>query len=144
MTLRKVRMELARDQDFPQGSAAHGYEFTAPLTAEGYIDAEAWRKDRRQCTVRRFWAGEDDQSGHLIRTQGRSWVFHYDISTGDATNRAAVNADVVREPGDDEAGFKFDHHVFRVGEYVSVHEQDGSMRTFRVTKVGLAPSVSAS
>lgn len=142
MTLTKVRMELARDHDYPQGSRAHGYEFTAPLTEEGHIDAEGWRKDRKRCIVRRFWAGEDDQSGHLIHTKGRSWVFHYDISTGDADNRANLNGVGVNEPGDDEAGFKFDHHVFRQGEYVSVHEQDGSMRTFQVIKT--SPVVAAS
>lgn len=133
MALTKVRMELARDQDFPQGSTSHGYEFTAPLTPEGHIDAEGWRKERTRCIVRRFWAGEDDQTGHLIHTKGRSWVFHYDISTGDADNRS-FNGVGVNEPGDDEAGFKFDHHVFKEGEYVSVHEQDGTMRTFRVVR----------
>lgn len=125
MTLKTVRLELARDPDFPNGSAARGYEFTAPLTPEGHIDAEVWRKERKRCTVRRFWAGEDDELGHLIHTRGRSWVFHYGDDAQPSRN----------EPGDDETGFKFDHHVFQEGEYVSVHEHDGSMRTFRVVQV---------
>ena len=36
---------------------------------------------------------------------------------------------------DDEPGFKFDKHVFKPGEYVSVREHDGKMRTFRVVSV---------
>ena len=38
-----------------------------------------------------------------------------------------------------EPGFKFDQHVFKQGEYVSLREQDGSLRTFRV--VSVKPSV---
>ena len=35
MSLSKIRLELARDPDFPEGSREHGYEFTAPLGADG-------------------------------------------------------------------------------------------------------------
>jgi hypothetical protein len=54
MALRRVRLELARDHDFPNGSATRGYEFTAPLTDEGHLDAEEWRGGKDKCTVRRF------------------------------------------------------------------------------------------
>ena len=37
--LTRIRMELARMEGFPEGSHAHGYEFVAPLTANGHIDA---------------------------------------------------------------------------------------------------------
>ena len=120
MPLKKIRLTLGRDHDFPQGSERHGYEFVAPLTAEGHIDAEAWRKHRADCRVRRFWAGEDEEIGHLVHTKGRRWAFHYDIR-GDVE--------------DDEAGFKFDSHLFRPGEYVSITEHDGKLRTFRVATV---------
>lgn len=120
MALKKIRLELARDAGFPNGSAEHGYEFTAPLDAQGHIDAEGWRRGRKHCRVRRFWAGEDDELGHLARTRGGTWTFRYDIS-GD--------------PDEDEAGFKFDAHRFAEGEYVSLREQDGEMRTFRVISV---------
>ena len=120
MPLSTIRLELARDPDFPMGSARHGYEFMAPLGADGHIDAEAWRHDRKNCRVWRFWNGEGDEYGHLVHTKGRRWAFHYDIE-GD--------------PDDDEAGFHFESHVFREGEYVSVREHDGKMRTFRVVTV---------
>ena len=35
----------------------------------------------------------------------------------------------------DEPGFKFDRHRFVPGEYVSLKEHDGTMRTFRVVAV---------
>lgn len=120
MTLRRIRLELARDRDFPTGSKRHGYEFMAPLLADGHIDAETWRLRRDACRVRRFWAGEDDELGHLVHTRGRRWAFHYDLE-GDAES--------------DEAGFNFDSHTFAEGEYVSVHEHDGSLRTFKVISV---------
>lgn len=119
-TLRTIRLELARDAAHPNGSAEHGYEFVAPLGADGYIDVEIWRKERARCKVRRFWRGADDQHGHLIHTQGRRWTFRYDLD---------------RDPQDDESGWKFDAHAFKPGEYVSVVEQDGETRTFRVAKV---------
>jgi hypothetical protein len=123
MTLRTIRLELARDRDFPEGSAARGYEFVAPLGTDGHIDPEGWRARRKDCRVRRFWEGEDDELGHLVHLRGGAWAFHYDID-GD--------------PDVDEPGYKFDSHVFKEGEYVSIREQDGELRTFRVVTVRLA------
>ena len=40
MTLSKIRIEMARNHDFPEGSALHGYEFVAPLDKKGHIDAK--------------------------------------------------------------------------------------------------------
>lgn len=120
MALKTIRLELARGQGFPEGSRERGYEFTAPLDDEGHLDPAAWRAARGDCRVWRFWEGEDDENGHLVRTRGGRWTFHYDID-GD--------------PEDDEAGFKFDAHVFAPGEYVSVREHDGEMRTFKVAWV---------
>ena len=125
MTLSIVRLELARDQDYPDGSSANGYEFVVPLTGEGRIDALAWRKHRERCRVRRFWEEEPDEQGHVVHRPGGTWAFHYDLQ-GDAD--------------EDEPGYKFDSHVFRPGEYVSLREQDGSMRTFRIVSVKPAPA----
>ena len=118
-SLRSIRLELARDPDYPDGSAGRGYVFVAPLEADGHIDAASWPALRQYCTVRRFWLGEAEQQGHLVKTR-RGWLFHYDIH-GD--------------PEEDEPGFRFDTHVFKPGEYVSIREQDESLRTFRVVAV---------
>jgi hypothetical protein len=121
MSLKKIRMELARDREFPNGSPQHGYEFVAPLDAHERIDAKEWHKRRKECRVLRFWGSAEHEHGHLMRRPGGAWSFHYE-EEGDI--------DI-----DDETGYRFGDHVFRMGEYVSIHEADGQLRTFRVTKV---------
>ncbi len=118
--LRRVRLELARDPDFPAGSRDRGYDFIAPLDEKGHIVHEAWQPLKDRCRVRRFWANESDMVGHIVHRPGGAWAFHYDIH-GD--------------PGFDEAGYRFDQHAFLPGEYVSIREQDGVMRTFFVASV---------
>jgi hypothetical protein len=117
--LRRVRLELARDHDFPAGSSEHGYDFIAPLDSAGRIDLDAWKELKARCRVRRFGAHEAEEVGHIVHKR-TGWAFHYDIH-GD--------------PGHDEAGFRFDSHAFVPGEYVSIKEQDGVLRTFRVASV---------
>ncbi len=124
MALSIIRLELARDPAYPNGSAEHGYEFVAPLNADGHIDAEAWRAQRQRCRVRRFWEGESDEMGHLVHRRGGTWAFHYDVA-GDGD--------------EDEPGWKFDAHAFKEAEYVSLREQDGELRTFQVISVRPAP-----
>ncbi|MBI1777761.1 MAG: hypothetical protein HYR63_20670 [Proteobacteria bacterium] len=120
--LKKIRLELARSPEFPEGSAHHGYEFKAPLKPDGTFDLAAWRKLAKLCTVHRFWRGEDDEVGELVHHSKHGWAFSY-------------------EPGeaDDEPIFRFGGHVFREGEYVSITEHDGVERTFRVVMVEDAP-----
>ena len=119
MSLKKVRLELARCPDYPEGSSRHGYEFIAPLTGDGVLDSEAWRKHRSRCTVRRFWEGEDDETGHLVHTRGRTWAFRYDD-----------------EPGtDDEPIYHLDRHKVVAGEYITIIESDGIDRTFKVVDI---------
>jgi hypothetical protein len=123
MSLKRIRLELARNADHPQGSASHGYAFVAPLTDDGHLDLDGWRESRADCTVRRFWAGDDDEHGHLVHHRGHHWAFHY----------AGPNADTGED--DEEPIFRFDRHRFVVGEYVSITEHDGVQRTFRVAEV---------
>ena len=118
--LRRVRLELARDHEFPDGSRERGYDFIAPLDDKGHIVASAWKALRQRCRVRRFWPGEREEVGHIVHKPGGTWAFHYDIH-GD--------------PAHDETGFHLDTHVFTPGEYVSIKEQDGVLRTFRVVSV---------
>ncbi|PVB63147.1 hypothetical protein [Labrenzia sp. 011] len=117
--LKKIRLNLARTKEFPQGSARHGYEFTAPLDDTGHIDATQWKKDRDHCRVRRFWGGEEEEIGHLIHRPGGSWAFRYDIDGDD----------------DDESGYRFGAHAFNPGEYVSIKDEDGELHTFQVVTV---------
>jgi hypothetical protein len=128
MTLKRIRLELARDPDFPEGSARHGYEFVAPLDNDDHIDVEGWRRERKRCTVSRFWGYQPEEQGHLMHTRGRSWAFHYDVA-GDEDS--------------DEAGYHFENHLFKVGEYVSIREHDGVLRTFMVVSVNAQAGVAA-
>lgn len=116
MTLRTIRLELARNSEFPEGSARHGYEFTAPLDKAGQFDAAEWKTARAKCKVRRFWGDAPEEAGVLVHAQGRHWAFSYVAGTDE----------------DDEPIFKFDRHVFNRGEYVSITEHDGVQRAFRV------------
>jgi hypothetical protein len=121
--LRRIRLTLARSKEFPEGSSHYGYELIAPIDDEGYLDVEAWKLKRADCTVRHFAEGDDDQFGMLVhkaggRDHGR-WVFDYDSTTVD----------------DDEAGFMFGSHRFAKGEYVSVRGGDGRTLTFAVAAV---------
>lgn len=119
---RRVRLELARSKDFPNGSTNHGYEFVAPLDADAHIDPLLWQQYRSYCRVHRFW-GEEEQTGRLLHRRGgpehARWVFDYDNAS----------------EGDDEAGYRFGTHAFRQGEYVSIRDEGGDMHTFRVTAV---------
>ena len=67
----------------------------------------------------RFRRNEEDDIGHLIRKPGGSWAFHYDIAS---------------DGEDDEAGYRFADHIFKVGEYVSIRE-DEELLPYQVKRV---------
>jgi hypothetical protein len=120
--LKRIRLNLARSRDFPEGSAAHGYEFVAPLDAGGRIDPQLWKEQREHCRVRRFWDGDEEQIGQLVHKPGGAeharWMFDYDPTRSD----------------DDESGYRFGGHTFMPGEYVSIDHQ-GDLHTFKVISV---------
>lgn len=126
MKLSTIRLELARSHDFPNGSRERGYEFVAPLLPDGHIDADAFGKAKPQCKVRRFWPGEDERTGSLHHTRNHRWVFSY-----------------VPGEEDDESFYRLEQHVFRLGEYVTIHEPDGRDYTFRVASVRAEPAAKA-
>ena len=114
----RVHLELARTPRYPEGSAEHGYEFVAPLTADGHVDLDAWRQNREACTVTRFWGNSAEQQGQLLHVRG-GWCFDY--GTGDAE--------------DEEPIYKLDRHAFSPGTYVTVTERDGKQYPFKVMAV---------
>jgi hypothetical protein len=118
MALKRIRLELARTKEFPDGNSTYGYEFRAPLRPDGHIDADTWSKVTDQCTVRHFRPDEDDEDGELIRTENGAWAFSY-------------------APGedDDEPLFRLEGHVFKEGEYVSITGHDGQVLPFKVVSV---------
>lgn len=115
--LTRIRLELARSKEHPEGSSRHGYEFVAPLDAEGRLDAAAWKAVKDRCRVHRFWGAGDEDIGHVVHRRG-TWLFHYDID-GDE---------------DDEAGYRLSDHSLNLGDYVSIRDEDEALHTFRVVR----------
>lgn len=121
--LARITLNLARSPQYPQGSAAHGYVIAAPLDERQCLDAEAWKKARHLCRVRRFWQGEPDRVGTLVHQaggpDGATWAIDYDP----------------RDRDDDEAAYRLGSHRFAPGEYVSIRDTEGEMHTFRVARL---------
>jgi hypothetical protein len=123
MTFYSVRLELARSKEAPEGDAGHGYTFIAPLDPSGHLDAAVWKTSKAKCVVTRFTRSSDEQKG-LLAHVGLGWHFDYDPQR--------------RE--DDEPLFKLDRHAVKEGEYLSITEHDGVLRTFKVVSVKLVGS----
>jgi hypothetical protein len=118
-TFRRIRLELAREPKHPAGNPRDGYDFAAPLGDDGRIDAEAWRKYRDHCRVRRFCDDGAQRSGWLSRKPGGQWFFDYERGND----------------ADDEVGFRFSDESFVVGEYVSIRNEEGELHVYRVVSV---------
>jgi len=121
--LQRITLHLARNQEFPEGSPECGYEIIAPLDEAGRLDAEAWKKVRDRCRVRRFWAGDEDQMGQLVHDAGgaggATWKIDYDPGAF----------------GEDEAGYRLDSHRFVADEYVSIRDAQGHSHTFKIAEI---------
>jgi hypothetical protein len=117
MSMKIVRLELARGKNHPDGDPSHAYELRLPLNSAGYIDDALWPMQKELCVVRRFERGVEAEKGVLTRAHG-NWVFSY-------------------RPGDDddEQVFRLSSHRFVPNEYISITEHDGAQRTFKVTLV---------
>lgn len=122
MSWKRVRLEVARSRDFPEGSHRHGYEFTLPLDDDGKFDVAAYKKMPELCTVQRFWEGEGDTTGEILHSGRGRWVFSYDPGEGD-----------------DEAIPHLTDHHFKVGEYIAVRESGGLEHTLRIVLVEARP-----
>lgn len=120
MTLSRIVMRLARNPgtEFAGGDDHRGYALTAPLTADGYLDDEAYAKARTECVVRRFAPDEDAVDGRLAKRRDL-WFFDYDSDDSE----------------DDEPLHRLGEHRFAVGEYVTVTDEDGRPLTYKVMEV---------
>jgi hypothetical protein len=125
-SFKRIRLELARSKEFPDGSPNHGYELVAPLDDDGHIDVALWQKYRDNCRVKRFW-GDGEEIGYLSHRPGgpehARWTFDYKRTTQHA----------------DEYGYRLGVHTFRFGEYVSISDEVGEDHTFRVVSVTPVP-----
>lgn len=122
--LQTVTLTLARCREHPNGHPGCGYEIVAPLGTDGRLNAELWRRERNRCRVRRFWVGEPDRSGRLVRRAGgfggATWLIDYDDRTTE----------------DDEPGFRLGGHCLVAGDYVSIRDAEQDLLlTFKVAYV---------
>ena len=118
MTLSRIVLRLARNPGAhasePDGH--RGYTLIAPIDAEGHLDEQGFVAARERCTVRRFTPDGEAQHGRLTR-HGGAWVFRY------ADGQEA-----------EEPLFRLKDHRFLLGDYVSIHDEDGELLTYRVTE----------
>ncbi|HTW33173.1 MAG TPA: hypothetical protein VMD53_01045 [Rhizomicrobium sp.] len=124
ISLDRIRLELARTAGFPSGSSWHGYEFVAPLAADGQIDADAWNQVKDICRVRRFWGDAPEEHGQFVHA-AEGWCFRY--PKGNAVEREPL--------------FKLDRHRLTPGGSVTVTEPDGRQLPFRI--VAMTPAMLA-
>jgi len=119
VSISHIQLELARELGHPHGDRDHVYHLYLPLTADGHIDALAFRRSHTRCSVRRQRPGEAETRGRIIHGPGGRWIFDY----SDVTD------------WDNETGFKLKDEHFVPGEYVSIREDDSVMHTFQIISV---------
>ncbi|MEQ9315884.1 MAG: hypothetical protein RLN72_08520 [Henriciella sp.] len=120
MSFKQIILRLARNPGFPEGDGDRGYVVIAPLTADGHLDLEAWRKDREKATVVRFDPNSEERADGWLTHRGSHWYFHYDED----------------DEGPDEPAHRLDNHLFKVGEYVTIRHHGEEPLTYRVSDVG--------
>jgi hypothetical protein len=113
MTWKSIRLELAKTEGFPRGSASRAYLLRLPLSDDGAIDKSAVQQQPRQATVRRFWPSQPDQAGYALpAAQGLELTC--DLGAPDART-ARLESDALR-----------------LGDCVTLTEADGTRLLFRV------------
>lgn len=117
MNWNNIRLELARTEDFPSGSASRAYLLRLPLDEQGLIEGRSVEVAPARATVRRFWPNEPDMSGYVIRTAG-GWALSYRLGEND-----------------EEAVSNLESRALRLGEYVTLTEPGGARLPFRVASI---------
>ncbi|MEO8884330.1 MAG: hypothetical protein ABI377_13105 [Devosia sp.] len=112
----RICMELL---SHPEGDSVISYELVLPINPDGQIDATSWADDPAACPVRRACEGHAEQRGTLARNPTGRWYFDY--GTG--------------HDAEDYQGIRDGYETFRSGALVTINENDGKSRTFRVTSM---------
>lgn len=119
----RISLRLGPTPQQPQGCDDCGYEITAPLDRNGYLDAAELQARHGHCRVARFAPGEPHRYGRLVYRAGRGgrgmWAIDYDVSRW----------------GDDEDAYGLEEHCFEVGACVPLRDGHGTFRPFRVVRV---------
>lgn len=113
-TWKKIRLELARTNEFPSGSVSRGYLMHLPLDAHGNIDAPTLARKPHHATVHRYWSTEPDESGTVVPLDG-GWA--------------------LRCNGSADRMLLLDGQPFRLGDQVSVCDTSGDILPFTVASI---------
>jgi hypothetical protein len=117
----KVTLVLAAGPGFPAGSAAHRYEFTAVLDAQGQLDVEAWHQDPQPWPARRFRPDAPTREGDVQHDAETGWSLRFDSTeAGRELSEPLLPAGPLR-PGDyvtlrAEAGRDYSYRVVGVDQ----------------------------
>jgi len=124
MSWTRLRLELARGPERPEGSHRIGYELTLPLASDGHMAIEVFRELPELCTVHRFGEDSEERVGALKHHRGDHWAFTY------------------AGPGAFEENLpRFGQHRLRVGDYVSVLDAHGRDHAYRIVSAVPAPGL---
>jgi hypothetical protein len=124
MSWTRIRLELARGPDHPEGSHRIAYELTLPLTTEGRMSVDLFRQLPELCTVHRYREDSDDRVGTLRHHRGDHWVFAYGPPAAFEENLPRLG-----------------RHSFGVGDYVSVLDEHGRDHAYRIVSSMPAPGL---
>jgi hypothetical protein len=118
--LHTILLRLARNPEagFPNGDDARGYRLIAPLTKDGLLDVDEWRRLKERCTVDRLSPEANERADGWLSHRGSHWFFRYDEE----------------EEGPDEPVFRLGEHKLVTGEYVTIHEADAASLVYRVAE----------
>jgi hypothetical protein len=116
--LHQIVLRLARNPGFPDGDDGQGYVVIAPLDSDQKLDPKPWRQNQSACTVVRFKPGEERDATGRLEHKGSRWFFDYQDMRDD----------------DDEPVYRLGDHRLALGEYITIHESDGKVLTYRVTQ----------
>jgi hypothetical protein len=119
----RISLRLGPTPQQPKGRDDCGYEITAPLDRNGFLDPTELRARHGHCRVARFAPGEPHRYGRLVYRAARNgrglWAIDYDVS----------------RVGDDEDAYGLEEHCFEVGEVVPLRDRHGGFQPFRVVRV---------
>ncbi len=118
--LTRIVLQLGRNPDagFPEGDRHQGYIINAPVGINGKLDLELWKNHKKECKVVRYGTKDEKFADGLLSHAKDKWFFEYDE---------------VKEGPDEDVYHLGDHRLW-VGDYVTIHGNDGKSLIYVVAE----------
>jgi len=116
MDMFEVRLELAVNPDYENGSDKCGYMLQLPLTEDYFIDEAAYEKHAERFKVTRYWENEPERSGRLVRKWKHTWHLEY------------TNNEI-------EPIFQLDKERLVLGEFIDIRDHGNRMHVFKIVSL---------